>query len=390
MNSRGKLKLDRRQFLHGAAGLAIVRSRAGPTARILETKIISHQASYYHGWPTLARCRNGRLLLAYSGGREAHVCPFGRVELMVSKDDGKTWGWPQVLLDSAIDDRDAGIVETSSGSILVTTFTSLAYEPLLEAALKKKPGEEGSWDSERLAAWRAAHERLDDQQRKSALGQWAIRTTDGGLTWSTRKGTIVNSPHGPSQLSDGRLIYVGKELWTGRRRVGCCESRDDGANWSWLSDIHPRPGDSIENYHELHAVESADGRIIAHIRNHNPANNHETLQTESEDGGKSWSLPHSIGIWGLPSFLLRLRDGILVMTYGYRRLPYGNQARLSQDNGRTWSEALVVSADGFSTDLGYPSTVELGDGSLLTVWYERMKDTPRAVLRQAHWRVELS
>ena len=34
-----------------------------------------------------------------------------------------------------------------------------------------------------------------------------------------------------------------------------------------------------------------------------------------------------MGVWGLPSHLLRLRDGRLLMTYGYRRAPFGNQAR---------------------------------------------------------------
>ena len=30
-------------------------------------------------------------------------------------------------------------------------------------------------------------------------------------------------------------------------------------------------------------------------------------------------------------------------------------------------------------------TVELDDGSLLTVWYEKVKEHPKAVLRQARW-----
>ena len=32
-------------------------------------------------------------------------------------------------------------------------------------------------------------------------------------------------------------------------------------------------------------------------------------------------------------------------------------------------------------------TVELADGSLLSVWYERMKSSPLAVLRQARWSI---
>ena len=40
-------------------------------------------------------------------------------------------------------------------------------------------------------------------------------------------------------------------------------------------------------------------------------------------------------------------------------------------------------------DLGYPSTVELADGALLTVWYETMKEPKLAVLRQAHWKLSM-
>jgi hypothetical protein len=307
---------------------------------------------------------------------------------MVSSDDGRSWGWPQVLLDSAIDDRDAGVLETARGSILVTSFTSLAYEPALEKARKLKTGEPGAWPPERLDAWQAAHNRLTAEQRRAELGQWMIRSTDGGVTWSARYPSVVNSPHGPIQLADGRLLYAGNELWTGKKRVGVCESLDDGQTWRWLAEVPTRPGDHARQYYELHGAETGDGRIVVHIRNHNTANEGETLQTESADGGKTWSVPHTIGVWGLPSFLLRLRSGELLMTYGYRRSPFGNQARFSRDHGRTWSEPLVISEDGASGDLGYPSTVELEDKSLLSVWYEAMRRVPHAVLRQAHWRLK--
>lgn len=198
---------------------------------------------------------------------------------------------------------------------------------------------------------------------------------------------MVNSPHGPIQLRDGRLLYAGKQLWTGGKKIGVCESLDDGLTWRWLAEIPSRKDDDvIRGYHELHAVEAADGTLIAQIRNQGKnLNSGETLQSESRDGGKTWSEPHPIGVWGLPSHLLKLRDGRLLMTYGYRRAPFGNQARLSTDNGQTWSEPMTISNDGKGGDLGYPSTVELADGSLLTVWYESMKEPKLAVLRQARW-----
>jgi hypothetical protein len=376
-------------LLAGAAAAVSVgvprRTRAAVPIEIHETKVISHLPHRYHGWPTLARRRDGQLLLVCSGGREAHVCPFGRVELMRSSDDGRTWTWPQVIMDSGIDDRDAGVLETARGTILITTFTSLAYEPILTKAAHLQPGQPGAWPEDKLGRWQAAHQRLTADQRQAALGVWMVRSTDGGVTWSGRYDCLVDSPHGPIQLTDGRLLYAGKDLWRGERRVGVCESKDDGETWQWLATIPTRDGDDHRQYHELHAVETADGRIVCQLRNHNRNNSRETLQCESSDGGKTWSKPESIGVWGLPSHLLRLADDRLLMTYGHRRAPLGNQARVSDDHGRSWSEAIVISGDGPSGDLGYPSTVQLTDGSLLTAWYEVMRGSAKAVLRQAHW-----
>ena len=390
--------ISRRQVLQGAAAATATWSigwiwtgraqAAPPKIELLETKVISHQAELYHGWPTVARRRNGQLLLVYSGGREGHICPFGRVEMMRSDDEGQTWGWPCVLMDTEIDDRDSGVLETAQGSILVTTFTSLAYEGILTKEERLAAEGKASWTPARLRRWQAAHRRLPAEQRDAMLGQWMLRSTDGGATWSAPYRVPVNSPHGPFQMRNGRLLYAGKELWhTKEQRIGVCESTDDGQTWTWLATIPTRPGDDHRQYHELHGVEAADGRLVVQIRNHNKANAAETLQTHSTDGGKTWAVPYEIGVWGLPSHLLRLKDDRLLMTYGHRRPPFGVQARLSEDHGQHWSEAILIAQDGAGGDLGYPSTVPLSDGSLLTVWYELMKDNPRAVLRQAKWKL---
>ena len=367
----------RRVFLSLAAGCSAARA-AGLRARIESITTISRDPEHYLGWPTVARLPSGQLVAAWSGGREAHVCPFGRVELMRSIDEGRTWSWPEVLWDSPIDDRDAGLCVTPRGSLLLTTFTSLAYEKLLENS--------AGWPSERLARWQAVQSRATPVGRRALLGNWMLRSSDGGLTWSAPYRVPLNSPHGPVALRDGRVLYAGKQLW-GTEKIGVAESRDDGVSWRWLSDIPTRAGDSASQYHELHMVEARGGKLIVHIRNHNPANSGETLQSESADSGRSWSVPHTIGVWGLPSHLLRLEDGRLLMTYGYRRPPMGNLARVSADEGASWSAPLVLSDDG-SGDLGYPSSVELSGGRILSVWYEKWSPDTKAVLRQAIWTME--
>lgn len=353
---------------------------------ILNTQIISADHRFYDGWPTVTRLNNGLLCLAYSGGRQRHICPFGRLELMQSNDNGKTWTWPRVILDTALDDRDGGIMQTPKGSLLMTTFSSDAYQYLFSHAEELEKQGKINWSENELSKWVQAHNRIICSP-ESQMGQWVLRSTDCGSTWSKPIPSIVNSPHGPIALKSGRILYPGKELWQGQGRVGFCVSDDDGQSWDWLTELPIRAGDTAQHYHELHAVEANNGSIIVHIRNWNENNQGETLQSESTDEGKTWTTPHSIGVWGLPSHLLKLSDGRLMMTYGHRLKPFGNQARLSDDHGQSWSSPLLISVDGTCSDLGYPSTVELAPNHFLSIWYERKNDEKRAVLRQSEWEI---
>lgn len=388
---------SRRQILGAAATMVSGRSLlafARTTApaddsrfEVQEIRTISLQSDRYHGWPTLTRRSNGELLVVCSGGRETHVCPFGRVELIRSMDDGMTWTYARTILDGPIDDRDAGILETAQGTLLATTFTSLAYEPSLKKAEAAADSGQSTMPADQLARWQAAHRRSTDTQRSDHLGCWMLRSEDGGLHWSPAYRVPVNSPHGPINLSDGRLFYAGISLWDTDRKVGACVSADDGQSWQWLAEFPTRPGDDSSQYHELHAVEAASGRLIVQIRNHNSANSGETLQTHSTDFGRTWATPYAIGVWGLPSHLLRLSDDRLLMSYGHRRAPLGNQVRLSEDHGETWQAPMIIHGDAVSGDLGYPSTVEIKAGRFVTVWYEKQKGNNSAQLRMARWKL---
>lgn len=322
------------------------------------------------GWPTLTQKQDGELMAVYSGGRRHHVCPFGQVHCITSQDEGRSWSWPRVLVDGPTDDRDAGVVETKEKTLLINWLTSLEWEHIIRSEPERfEAAPKGHWaysESEK-AEWLRRHARLTDDVRQRELGSWCIRSEDGGNTWSPKIPTLVNSPHGPCQLSDGRLLYVGVQTvnnfadsgigYPFKPVISAAESRDDGRSWQLIGDIQPMPGHDAGEYHELHAVEAANGDIIAHIRNHNETHHYETLQTESHDGGRTWSTPHPIGIWGFPAFLLRATDGCLITTVGHRREPFGNQIAISEDNGKSWSDPMPINTNSIG-DFGYPSTIE--------------------------------
>jgi len=351
---------------------------AAPKFSVDETKIISPEAEYFHGWPTIERLANGNLMVVYSGGREDHVDPFGRIEAMISRDEGKTWSWPRVIMDSATDDRDGGLLETNKGTLLVAFFTSIAYQKHLAAPERRINKIFGDDAAAHIKRSQMADARLLPENQKDDVGYWMIRSTDGGMTWSRRLAMPCYSPHGPTQTADGRIFYAGAD----GKRNGAWVSDDDGVSWKLLSEIPGRPG-------EVHGLEAANGTLIVHVRDkvappEGGKPRWATTQTESEDGGKTWSDPHEI-VAGFPSHLLRLKNDDLLITYGVRKEPFGVRAKLSQDNGKSWSEEMILTDDGATEDLGYPSTVQLDDGSLLTVWYEVPKDSFKAQIRQARW-----
>ncbi|OPZ81583.1 MAG: hypothetical protein BWY76_02982 [bacterium ADurb.Bin429] len=111
------------------------------------------------------------------------------------------------------------------------------------------------------------------------------------------------------------------------------------------------------------------------------------MQTHSDDDGATWSVPVPLNYHGSPPHLLRHSSGALLLTYGYRQAPFGQRVAISTDEGATWTHDWIIRDDGPTGDLGYPSTVEMADGSLFTVCYQQVAEGEKCALLWSRWQL---
>ena len=62
-------------------------------------------------------------------------------------------------------------------------------------------------------------------------------------------------------------------------------------------------------------------------------------------------------------------------------------AMVSLDGGENWEKDIRIYEGRNSDDLGYPSTVELDNGELLTVFYATESDDSPCTILQQRWRI---
>lgn len=358
-------------------------------AEIKWVKPICEEKDRYIGWPTVCRLANGDVMAVFSGDRDSHICPWGKVQMVRSTDDGETWSAPVTIANGILDDRDAGIVQLPDGEIIVTWFTSVAYRD--PGILAKHP------------EYKKHDEKLDKEAANAAMGYFLIRSRDNGKTWSKpeKLANCDQTPHGPIVLKDGSLLQIGRRTAianataTGRyvrTIITVSRSIDAGHTWTVLCpEIPDRDGENSKPnmFHEPHVVELADGTLVGQIRYHGPDNC--MRQTISRDGGKTWTPMAKTPMLGLPPHLIRLADGKLVTVYGRRFNDpgFGEFACISDDGGKTWDIANEISlAPSHSYDLGYPASCVLANGDILTVFYQQPGLGQLPCLMATRWRVK--
>ena len=261
-----------------------------------------------------------------------HIGIRGRLDWITSEDGGKTWSKPSVIVDSPVDDRNPAAFVTEDGKIVVLYAEASMYD------------KKGQWDT------KAGFYKL-----------FQVESRDGGKSWSEKKSITFAGHVNYNVYGQGIILANGDILipwyWSGG---GFIRSTDGGKTWA------PPQVIMKQGCSEIAMVEIAANEILAIARADG------LFALRSKDNGKTWSKPVRITDKGFhPASIIKLADGKLFLTYGSRNRPYGVKVAISSDNGKTWSDknTAFVTWDSANNDCGYPSAVQLADGSVAIISY---------------------
>ena len=344
----------------------------------------------YFAWPTVTKIGGTRLIAVASGMRSAHTGMDGKLVCWYSEDEGKTWSEPQLLMDTVLDDRDAGVVYWN-GKIIVSWFcASQAYYNTTV---------------------------IDDALDTKLMGGNYIISEDGGLTWSEiyYMPDGMFTPHGLILSPDGGLTSVGylkydkaQRRWgTGIAvRTTTGEMDENGFIWSDAIVIADSDTQYSWDFQEPYGIYNDDGVLIVVMRS-----DKGLYQCELQPGATKFSDWHLIAfVQETPAHMMQHSSGVMIMTYGYRGIyvdpitgktvsyternkdtTLGIRARFSYDGGLTWTHEVILSYGitpaSNSSDWGYTSSVELSDGKILTLFYQRVGSEVQASIYQIVWEV---
>ena len=282
--------------------------------------------------------------------------------LFVSDDDGRNWSWSPIEFDGFVAASGFGVLP--DGTLLLLYRTSDGDGVVSNVAVARSTDKGGTWSPGE------AFDTSPFTGNPDADGQKFCLLPDGAIiiAVSLRNGDAI-------------LDHDGKELPVDQKGVHdhVYRSTDGGLSWD---DRTPIMRDSAES----NFVSLGGDRVLAVVRRQRwyshpddpPGFWKQTggspemiykhiFLVDSHDGGRTW---HGSRQWtrkegDCPGELVRLSDGRVVLIHCSR---YPNErshvrARVSEDDGRSWSDQSYVVSEGS----GYPGSVVLGDDTIVTV-----------------------
>jgi len=226
---------------------------------------------------------------------------------------------------------------------------------------------------------------------RQVLRAWVSRSSDGGKTW-TVGGSFPAAPQ-TAAGRDNELIPFGnvRVAADGSLCAACylrkgdarecylARSNDDGRNWTEVTPLNP-------NGNETDILHLGGGRWLAASREFREKRDVHIELFASGDDARTWQrgMPLSLPMQVTGNLTL-LSDGRVLASYGNRCWNnFGVDVRLSDDKGETWSPPIRI-ADCPRPDCGYPSSVQLADGSVVTAYYTQVSEDFHYEMRVASW-----
>lgn len=334
-------------------------------AELLRERLPTEEVLIYHNGrahvhpPDVFLLQNGDLLVAFREASE-HLSNDGKIVMVRSRDGGKTWDERQVLREHPhTDERDVSITQLRDGTVLVNNWPNPFYD----------------------RAGRYWARAMADYAGKPG-GLYFGRSTDNGYTWAWTEQPLDPTPFAflaaserIVELESGRLIlpvYFSRGDVLRHYGCGVYASDDKGETWRHLATVADVPGVRLS---EPALTLTRSGRLIMMMRNERGPGE-PYYQANSDDGGETWTeaRPSPIPGYRNPASLVTLTDGTVLCVHGSREDPSGIYVVASYDEGETWDMAnrRVVRDDFPNMDCCYPSTVQMHDGRVLTVYYFNM------------------
>ncbi len=340
--------------------------------------------------------RDGRILLPFqhylrvaetreiNNGRRFSAPTNPRNGVLMSEDGGKTWtehgdirlsedddyhGWAENNIVELADGRIGMIIRADRLGGVLHYAESIdggrTWPEFAKPTTIPNPGSKATLYG--LGGNRVALLHNPNPRGRHPLALWI--SFDGMKTWPYQRVLVPESSRGPGKAlnypdgfvsDDGKFLHFAFD--DARSRAVYVGARLPDLPETWETKAHLPPSE------EIPVLEDVRFEVIK--------------PWEFEKDG--YRFLHGVG--------LAFHGGKLYASFGHNQGGENTETeearyRVSEDEGSTWSDPMILYGDATGGDLGYPSTVELDDGDLLTVWYEWIAADKTSVLRQLRWRM---